>query len=87
MAHNSNRFSTRGLYEQSKMNERYFIGDQWYGVNCGNDRPLIRHNVIKRIGEYKMSVVGSSPITVSYTADGFPNTLGLKKLSDLSATG
>lgn len=70
---------TRGLYEQSKMNERYFIGDQWYGVNCGNDRPLIRHNVIKRIGEYKMSVVGSSPITVSYSADGFPNTLGLKE--------
>ena len=70
---------TRGLYEQSKMNERYFIGDQWYGVNCGNDRPLIRHNVIKRIGEYKMSVVGSSPITVSYTADGIPNTLGLKE--------
>lgn len=69
----------RGLYEQSKMNERYFIGDQWYGVNCGNDRPLIRHNVIKRIGEYKMSVVGSSPITVSYSADGFPNTLGLKE--------
>lgn len=69
----------RGLYEQSKMNERYFIGDQWYGVNCGNDRPLIRHNVIKRIGEYKMSVVGSSPITVSYTADGIPNTLGLKE--------
>jgi hypothetical protein len=26
-----------------------------------------------------MSVVGSSPITVSYTADGFPNTLGLKE--------
>lgn len=70
---------TRGLYEQSKMNERYFIGDQWYGVNCGNDRPLIRHNVIKRIGEYKMSVVGSSPITVSYSADGIPNTLGLKE--------
>lgn len=69
----------RGLYEQSKMNERYFIGDQWYGVNCGNDRPLIRHNVIKRIGEYKMSVVGSSPITVSYSADGIPNTLGLKE--------
>ena len=69
----------RGLYEQSKMNERYFIGDQWYGVNCGNYRPLIRHNVIKRIGEYKMSVVGSSPITVSYTADGIPNTLGLKE--------
>ena len=70
---------TRGLYDQNKMNERYFVGDQWYGVNCGNDRPLIRHNVIKRIGEYKMSVIGSSPVAVNYSADGVPNTVGLRE--------
>ena len=70
---------TRGLYEQSKMNERYFVGDQWYGVNCGNDRPLIRHNVIKRIGEYKMAVVGAEPVAVNYSIDGIPNTLSLKE--------
>ena len=69
----------RGLYDQNKMNERYFVGDQWYGVNCGNDRPLIRHNVIKRIGEYKMSVIGSSPVAVNYSADGVPNTVELKE--------
>lgn len=77
------RFKTglgsRGLYDQNKMNERFFIGDQWYGVNCGNDRPLVRHNVIKRIGEYKLAVVDSSPIAVNYTADGVPNTLELKE--------
>lgn len=68
-----------GLFEQSKINERFFVGDQWYGANCGNDRPLVRHNVIKRIGEYKMSVIGSSPVTVNYTSDGVPNTVGLRK--------
>ena len=70
---------SRGLYEQNRMNERFFVGDQWYGANCGNDRPLVRHNVIKRIGDYKMAVVGGSPITVNYSAEGVPNTLDLKQ--------
>lgn len=69
----------RGLYEQNKINERFFVGDQWHGANCGSDRPLVRYNVIKRIGDYKMAVIGSNPIAVNYSADGVPNTLELKK--------
>ena len=69
----------RGLYEQNRMNERFFVGDQWYGANCGNDRPLVRHNVIKRIGDYKMAMVGGNPIAVNYSAEGVPNTLELKE--------
>ena len=69
----------RGISEQSKMNERFFVGDQWYGVHCGNSKPLARRNLIKRIGEYKMSVIGSAPVTVNYSADGVPDT------DDLSA--
>ena len=65
----------RGLYEQNKVNERFYLGDQWHGVNCGSDKPLVRQNIIKRIGDYKMAVIGSSPITVNYSADGIPNTL------------
>lgn len=64
----------KGLYEQSKINERFFIGDQWHGAKCGNERPLVRHNVIKRIGDYKISQVLSSPISVSYSAEGIPST-------------
>ena len=45
-------------------------GDQWYGARCGNDRPLVRHNVIKRIGDYKMAVVSSNPVTVNYSVEG-----------------
>ncbi len=65
---------TKGLYEQNRINERFFIGDQWHGAKCGNDRPLVRHNIIKRIGEYKMSQVLSGPVSVRFSADGIPET-------------
>lgn len=71
----------KGIYEQIKINERFFIGDQWHGANCGNERPLVRHNIIKRIGDFKMSHILSSPIKVSFSADGVPNTIGLKASS------
>lgn len=65
---------SKGLFEQAKINERFFIGDQWYGARCGNDRPLVRHNVIKRIGDYKMSQILSMNPTVSFSAEGIPTT-------------
>lgn len=68
-----------GIFEQAKINERFFIGDQWYGAQCGNNRPLVRNNIIKRIGEYKMSSIGAAPVTVNYTADGIPNTNDIRK--------
>lgn len=72
-----------GLYEQAKINERFFVGDQWYGANCGNSRPLVRRNIIKRIGEYKMSNITSSPIAVNYSADGVPDTVDLNEAKEL----
>lgn len=62
----------KGLFEQNKINERFFIGDQWYGANCGKERPLVRHNVIKRIGDYKMSQILNQNVTVSFSAEGIP---------------
>lgn len=69
-----NSLGDKGLYEQTKINERFYSGDQWYGARCGNDRPLVRHNIIKRIGDYKMSQIMSAPLSVKYSADGVPNT-------------
>ena len=63
-----------GMTEQNRINERFFFGDQWNGVNCGDNRPLVRHNVIKRIGDYKLAVVGSTPPTVGFSAEGVPDT-------------
>ncbi len=65
----------KGIYEQSRINERFFIGDQWHGAKCGNERPLVRHNVIKRIGDYKMSQILSSPLNVEFSAEGIPTDI------------
>lgn len=67
-----------GIYEQSKKNERFYVGDQWYGANCGNERPLVRRNIIKRIGEWKLSTISSAPIAVQYSAEGVGNNEGMK---------
>lgn len=60
----------RGMYEQNRINERFYVGDQWYGVQCGDSKPLIRYNVIKRIGEYKMAMAAGSDLTVNFSAEG-----------------
>ena len=65
-----NSIGRRGLAEQGRINERFFIGDQWHGAKCGKERPLVRHNIIKRIGEYKMSQILSDPVSVSFRAEG-----------------
>ena len=74
------QLGSRGLYEQNRINERFYSGDQWYGVNCGDSRPLVRYNVIKRIGDYKMAVVGTQPVTVRFSAEGVPVTAASREL-------
>lgn len=73
------RLGPHGMVEQSRINERFYSGDQWYGVNCGDSRPLVRHNVIKRIGDYKMAVVGAAPVSVRYTAEGVADTPAIRE--------
>lgn len=60
----------KGLYQQNDINRRFYMGDQWYGANVGADRPLVRHNIIKRIGEYKMGELISDKVHIRYTAEG-----------------
>lgn len=72
-----------GLYKQNKKNERFYSGDQWKGANCGNSRPLVRYNVIKRIGDYKIAMVSASPISVNYSADGIPNTVSIREQNEI----
>ena len=63
---------TKGIFEQTAINERFYIGDQWYGAKCGNERPLVRHNVIKRIGNYKISQILGSAMEIKFSANGIP---------------
>ena len=83
----ANRFKAsigkHGLYEQNRINERFFIGDQWHGAAVGSERPLVRHNVIKRIGEYKIAELLGSAVSVKYTAEGVASADNLKaKMSE-----
>ncbi len=68
----------KGIFEQSKINERFYVGDQWYGAKCGNDRPLCRRNIIKRIADFKLSSIAPAPIAVNYSAEGVPDNSGMK---------
>ena len=79
-----NQIGNKGLFEQTDINERFYTGDQWYGANCGNKRPLVRHNVIKRIGEYKLSHILDFTPEIRYGVDGISKPVlktksGLKK--------
>ena len=74
-----NSIGDKGIFEQTRMNERFFVGDQWRGANAGNNKPLTRLNVIKRVGEYKISTIGASPIAVNYSADGVPDTKNIQE--------
>lgn len=75
----------RGLMEQAKINERFFVGDQWYGAQAGNSRPLVRRNFIKRIGEYKISTVCAAPVSVQFFARGTASVTDDEKQNALNA--
>lgn len=83
----------KGLYEQSKINSRFYSGNQWYGVGGSNDRPLVRHNIIKRIGDFKMTQIASRKLKVTFLAQGVEseaeksNLKGEVKDGKLSFTG
>lgn len=77
----------KGIHDQATINERFFVGDQWHGVNSGNEKPLARRNIIKRIGEYKISTIGSAPIAVNYSAEGIADTSDLKDKKDTLREG
>lgn len=74
----------KGLFEQAKLNERFFIGDQWHGANCGTERPLVRHNVIKRIGDYKMSQILNQKTAMRFSAEGVPTESNPEGLFEFS---
>ncbi len=81
-----NSIGDKGIHDQARINERFFVGDQWHGVHSGNEKPLTRRNIIKRIGEYKMATIGSAPIAVNYTAEGVPDTTDINKNAQIKNT-
>ncbi len=73
----------KGLYEQTKQNRRFYSGDQWYGAKCGNDKPLVRHNVIKRIADYKTAIVGGENFKTTFQPVGVSSVNSKQAQTDL----
>lgn len=48
------------------------------GPSAETSAPWCSHNVIKRIGDYKMAVISSNPVTVNYSVEGVPNTVAIR---------
>lgn len=63
-------YGKKGLYEQIKQNKYFYSGDQWRGAKVGNKKPLVTHNIIKRIGEYKTAVIGGDDVKISFLPVG-----------------
>ena len=62
-----------GLYENTRRNERYYRGEQWYG-SAVPDLPRPVFNVIRRIVDYLVCSVVSGNVSICYTDDDLPFT-------------
>ena len=60
-----------GLAQQNRINERFYVGDQWHGVGNKSEKPLVRHNIIRRIGDFKIAEISSAPVELRFEAEGF----------------
>lgn len=79
-----NTYGNKGLYEQIKQNKYFYSGDQWKGAKVGKQKPLVTHNIIKRIGEYKTAVIGGDEVEISFLPVGVNSQLESEKPIDFS---
>ena len=60
-----------GLYETVRRNERFYRGDQWYGVSAENlPKPVF--NIVRRIADYLTCAVAPGKISVLYSGARAP---------------
>lgn len=62
-----------GLYDQVKVNEDFFIGNQWVGVES-NGLPTPTYNMFKRVINFQVSTITSDNMAIQVT--GMPSTSG-----------
>lgn len=61
-----NGLCDKGMFEQNRINERFYRGDQWHGTSAPGSRPLVTHNVIRRIGIYKFAKLFKNDISLEF---------------------
>ncbi|MBO5269534.1 MAG: hypothetical protein J6B77_02025 [Clostridia bacterium] len=60
-----------GLYDRVRRNERFYRGDQWYGIDGGNlPKPVF--NVIRRVVDYLVCSVARAEFQIRYTDENLP---------------
>lgn len=57
-----------GYKNNCDKNERFYAGDQWHGVKAGN-LPTPVFNLYRRITDYIISYILSSPVKISYRSE------------------
>lgn len=62
-----------GLYDQVKVNEDFFVGNQWVGVES-NGLPTPTYNMFKRVINFQVSTITSDNMAIQVT--GMPSTSG-----------
>lgn len=62
-----------GLYDQVKVNEDFFIGNQWEGVQ-NNGLPTPTYNMFKRVINFQVSTITSDNMAIQVS--GMPSTSG-----------
>lgn len=62
-----------GLYDQVKVNEDFFIGNQWVGVQ-NNGLPTPTYNMFKRVINFQVSTITSENMAIR--VEGMPSTSG-----------
>lgn len=61
-----------GIIRDTEQAYRFYYGDQWYGVQAGNESLPI-FNIIKPIVQYKVAVVGQNSLEIVYRPTGVVN--------------
>ncbi len=69
----------RGIVAQAERNERFYVGDQWHGEGDGS-HPLVRRNIIRRIGEWKISTLAAEPVSVAFSPEREEDAAAAKAL-------
>lgn len=60
-----------GVFQNTKVNERMYAGDQWFHVKSSNKLPRIIINFIKRTVNFLISAIHGSEIKINYTVQPF----------------
>ncbi len=75
-----------GLYDTAAQNERFYIGDQWNGVNSGG-LPTPVFNIVARVVNFLVSSVMTHAVSLSYSNErGTPDGSALDERVDAAVS-